>query len=105
MDQKFLAIVIVNFEDLAYKVLSRGQTIDSELYIQFIEDAVANFLIHNLFVARSISSENMILMHDNARPHESHRTKEYLEDKNVCLQSQAPYSPNIKLRTCGVKCR
>jgi len=99
MDQKFMAIVAVNFEGLGDStVLNRGQTIDSELYIQFIEDAVAYFSRHELVVARrSISFENMILMHDNARPHVSHRSREYLEDKNVRLQHQAPYSPDLNL--------
>lgn len=99
MDQKFMALVAANFEGLSYsEVLNRGQTVDSERYVNFINNAIAYFSQRDLVVERrSISFANLILMHDNARPHTSHYTMEYLQGKNVRLQHQAPYSPDLNL--------
>lgn len=99
VDQKFMAIVAVNLDGLSFfTVLQRNQSVNSELYTRFLDEAVDSFSTHNLqSQRRAITWENMILMHDNAKPHTSHHTTDFLTDKNVRLLHQAPYSPDLNM--------
>lgn len=99
VDRKFMAIVAVNFDGLSFStVLERNQSVDSELYTNFLIDTVNSFTNHDLRnERREVSWENMVLMHDNARPHVSRHTQNFLADKNVQLLYQAPYSPDLNI--------
>lgn len=99
MEKKFMAIVAVNFEGLFFfRILERNQTVDSELYTDFLDDAAASFREQTLVNARTaVFWENMRLMHDNARPHVSIHTRNFLQEKNVRLVHQSAYSPDLNL--------
>jgi len=93
MEKKFLAIVAVSRGDHFFQVLDRGSTVDSEVYIAFIQ-AMRNFLAN---LPNPILMENVRLVHDNAPPHVSQATKDYLANINVRLLLQPPYSPDCNL--------
>lgn len=85
-DKKFHIIVAVTFRgDFNFSVLNRNESINSERYIRFLEEKV-------LPIRRNIT-----LMHDNARPHTSISTGNFLTENNVTLLGQAPYSPDFNL--------
>ena len=98
-DKKFMALVAINLEDLYFaQVLEPNQNVNSELYTNFLNDAVTSFSNHALIVQRrAVLWENMRLMHDNARPHTSEHTVRFLESKNVRRVFQAPYSPDLNM--------
>lgn len=99
MDKKFLALVAINFHGLSYsKVLERNETVDSQEYILFLVEAFAAFDTYELRqTTQSIQFENCFLQHDNARPHVSRATQEFLVSKNCTLLKQPPYSPDTNI--------
>ena len=98
-DRKFLAMVAVNFSGLThFKVLEQGQTVNSEVYTAFLEEVFIAFNSYELQQERrSVSWENAQLQHDNARPHVSLHTCEFLRQKNCRLLKQPPYSPDLNI--------
>lgn len=90
-DRKLLAMVAVTFEGHSFVKVVNG-TVDSDVYIQFIRQ-----VLHHFQVNHNIQPENAFLQHDNARPHVSHRTNAYLNETNVTLIKQAPYSPDTNI--------
>lgn len=99
MEKKFMAMVIINFEGLSFvRVLEENETVNSEYYISFLNDAFTSFSTFEMRQAqKAILWENSVIQHDNARPHISKATKEFIATKNAVLLPQAPYSPDTNL--------
>lgn len=99
MDKKFMVMVAINFEGLSfYRVLEPNETVDSDCYMKFLNDAFASFSTYELRQARTaVLWENSVIQHDNARPHVSSATKRFIEVKNGFLLPQAPYSPDTNI--------
>lgn len=99
MEVKFMAMVAVTFHGISYsKVLPRNTTIDSDIYITFLEEAMAAFSTYELQISRkAVRWENSTIQHDNARPHVSRATTEFIEGKNSVLLKQPPYSPDTNI--------
>lgn len=99
MQKKFMIMVGCNFEGLFYcKVLNRQDTIDSDEYVTFLREMFTSFSTFELRQSgEAILPENMILYHDNARPHVSRTTKDFLATKNCILLPQPAYSPDTNI--------
>ena len=94
MENKFLAIVAVTNRVFHYfQVLKRGQTIDLYVYVNFLEAMFTSFTNQ----PQPLLKENIRLVHDNARPHVSQRTINFLQKNNVKTHKQPPYSPDCNL--------
>lgn len=94
MEKKFLAIVAVSTRGKHFfQVLDRGETVDSDVYIQFLQ-GMRNFFAN---LPQPLLMENIRLIHDNARPHVSNNTREYLNSTAVRLLKQPAYSPDCNL--------
>lgn len=94
MEDKFLVIIAVSQRGQHYfEILQRNEHINADRYIKFLSNLV------NYFRAESnpILPENMRLQHDNARPHTARATAEHIEDMNIRLLRQPPYSPDLNL--------
>lgn len=99
MDKKMMALIACNFEGLSYsKVLEVGETVNSEVYITFLEEAFAAFNIYELRqMGKAVIWETAVLYHDNARPHVSAATNQFLDAKNCVRLRQPPYSPDTNI--------
>jgi hypothetical protein len=91
-DKKFMIIVAMNYaKSLVYfEVLEDGGSINAERYLVFLQRMRAEFM-HKLL------PWEMILQHDNARPHVAHLVHDWLEQQHISLLKQAPYSPDTNL--------
>jgi hypothetical protein len=99
MEKKFMALVAITFTGLCHvQVLQRNQTIDSNVYIQFLGATLAAFNSYELHQSRkAISPENCIIMHDNARPHASAATTAFLASRHIKTLKQPAYSPDVNM--------
>ena len=99
VDKKFHVMFALNFNGLHYyKVLNRGETVNSESYTDFLQEALTSFQTYTLVQQRrSVPWELCKLMQDNAPPHCSAHTRAFLEKKHCTLVKQAPYSPDLNL--------
>ena len=94
MEKKFMTIIAFSQKGFHYfEVLDVNEHINAERYIQFINNMIAFFGTH---VDRFLP-ENMRLQQDNARPHTATSTMQRLEELNIRLIRQPPYSPDINL--------
>lgn len=94
MEKKFMVIVAVSQIGRHYfEMLEQKETITAKRYINFLQNMINFFQKGN----QKILSENMVLMHDNARPHIARDTIEFLASKNVRLLRQPPYSPDTNI--------
>lgn len=98
-DKKFLVLMAVSFDGLShFKILDLNVTVNSIVYTDFLEESLIAFNTYELRQQhRAIQWENVILQHDNARPHISDHTMRFLESKNCQLLHQAPYSPDLNV--------
>lgn len=91
-DRKVQVIVASNFTNQHYfEILEDGGSINSERYIQFLENAITHLDIN------AVRLRSILWMHDNARPHSAALTCQYLEDRGVRLLKQPAYSPDLNL--------
>ena len=91
-DKKSMVLMAVPFGGKLFcEVVT--QSIDSEACINCLKNMHQKFS-HQ---ANPLSLKNSILIHDNARPHISVKTNEFLQQKRVNLIKQPPYSPNFNL--------
>lgn len=99
VDKKFLALVAVNFAGLShFKILPRYETVDSEKYVAFLEEVITTFNSYELIRdRRSVNWASCFLMQDNARPHVSRQTLQFLERKQCTLVKQPVYSPDTNI--------
>jgi len=73
-------------------VTERGETIDSERYVNFVRNTGEHW--------RTLRSDptclrELLWQHDNARPHTSATSKAFFVKREVQLVSQSPYSPDL----------
>lgn len=99
MCKKFMVMVALNFEGLVYfKILENGETVDSQCYMTFLEEAFTSFSSYELRRnGKAILWENAVIQHDNARPHVSNVTQTFIRSRNCAMLKQAPYSPDVNL--------
>lgn len=94
MDPKLLVIIAVSQKgEHMYEIMNPHQTLDSQKYINFLSN-LEIFLSHT---NNPILFQNMRLIQDNARPHVSRATLDFLQGKNVRLLKQPPYSPDCNM--------
>lgn len=93
MDKKVMVIMASNFHGNAYFELLREGTMDGERYKLFLN----SMLTHYASLQTPIQPENVLLMHDNARPHVARLVNDWLDTKNVIRVKQPPYSPDFNL--------
>lgn len=74
--------------------LPYGQTVNSERYCQFLKDTGNKWRNLRSHPTRLCEIE---LQQDNARPHVSAFTKEFLHQRNVRTIRQPPYSPDFNM--------
>jgi hypothetical protein len=70
--------------------VERGQSINSDAYIQFLRNVFHNFSRHR----DPLKAEDVLLIHDNARVHVSVATRQFLDSRGVFVINQPPYSPD-----------
>ena len=93
-DQKNHVICAIGFCGRFYfEVLGKGHSINSDYFISFLQDAHEKF-VHE---RNSLGWKKMILIIDNARPHVSKKTTDFLTAKGVHVLRQPPYSPDYNL--------
>ena len=93
-DRKTMVIWASNFEgDMYVEVIDHGSSVNAVRYIAFWE----RLLQHFSSLTPPLSSENIIAMHDNARPHVAAPVQEWLTSKNITRIAQPPYSPDFNL--------
>lgn len=86
-DQKYHILVAINFRGEHYsEVLERGQSVNAERYIAFLQ---------NIIDVRRRG--NLVIMHDNARPHKAQVTTTFLADNHIATVPQPAYSPDVNL--------
>lgn len=94
LEKKFHVIVAVTTIGKHYfEVLSANETINSERYVTFLENLETFLMAQD----EPILPENMRLLQDNARPHTAANTIAYIENRNIRLLRQPPYSPDCNV--------
>ena len=71
-----------------------GTAVTSEIYIEFLRKVGDKWRTLRSSPTRL---NQLIWMHDNARPHTAASTMEFLEKRNVTCIKQAPYSPDLNM--------
>ena len=91
-DRKVLVIVACNYsKSLFYhEVMHDGGTVNSTRYLEFLERMCTKF-------EHTLPRWEIVIQHDNARPHVSHQVKEWLTVQHIYLLKQPPYSPDTNL--------
>jgi histone-lysine N-methyltransferase SETMAR len=93
-DAKTMVLVAICFDGkFVADILPHGETVDSSFYINFLKK------VHHTLSRRvePLSWEDWVLQHDNARPHTSRQTAQFLASKNVTCLPQPAYSPDYNL--------
>jgi hypothetical protein len=94
MEKKFMDILAVTQRGQHYyELLNQNESVNSQRYVQFLYNLEAHLKQFEM----PILFENARLIQDNARPHVSAETLEFLNNKNVRLLKQPPYSPDCNL--------
>ena len=76
-----------------FEVLNLKETVNSERYVTFLKNMIIKFSRH----VNPISWKDLVLQHDNARPHVSHYVSTFLANKSATLMKQPAYSPDYNL--------
>ena len=99
VDKKFMVLMAVTFTGLYnFQILGNGETVNSEVYTNFLKNCINKFSSYDLQVTRqSIDWHTCILMHDNAKPHDSNHTRTFLQTRNCQLLKQPYYSPDYNI--------
>lgn len=85
-DKKYHIIVGMNFRgDSYFEVLEANETVNAARYVEFLEHI------------QTIRRQRITIMHDNARPHTSNLTTNFLINHNIQRVPQPPYSPDFNL--------
>ena len=94
-DKKSLIMVAICFDGKSYnRVLEDGQSVNSEIYCDFLKSVFHSFSHRSV---NRVPVSQLILQHDNARPHTARYTKNFLETRKVELLPQPAYSPDMNL--------
>ena len=91
------ALVLICFtlnKKFSVKALPYGQKIDSSVYIDFLQSTGERW--------RKLRSDpvrlcDLSFQHDNARPHASQQTADFIARRNIRTVYQSPYSPDFNL--------
>jgi histone-lysine N-methyltransferase SETMAR len=91
-EKKIMLIAFFDIKGMIYQTyLPKGQTVNSDYY----QEVLSSFLRH-LRTKRPEKIQNGWLLHqDNARPHVSNSTMEFMAKKGIKLFEHAPYSPDL----------
>ena len=91
-DQKVLIILSSNYSKSMWylEVLHDGGSIDAARYLQFLKNMVVAF-------GNKLPRWEIIVQHDNAKPHIARIVKEWLAAEHISLLQQPPYSPDTNL--------
>ena len=93
-DRKCLCIMAISFSGkCCFKILDPFQTLNAQGFQSFLQIMIHNFNRH----VNPLSSDEMILIMDNARPHISNQSLSYLRKKGIYNLRQPPYSPDYNL--------
>lgn len=94
MERKIMVIFALSQKGYHYyELLEVNEHVNSERYVEFLknlETHLRNSLSPTLY-------ENVRLIQDNARPHVSNYTNNFMMEKNIRLLKQPPYSPDCNL--------
>jgi transposase len=91
-DHKTMVVVAITFTGKVHShCMLKGETIDSDAYIRFIEEVFRKFSRH----VEPLTPSTAILMHDNARVHVSAKTQQFLAASGISVLNQPPYSPDV----------
>ena len=90
--RKVMIIVASNYAmSLRYfELLHDGGSINAERYLQFLKNMISNFQTR-------VPVWELVIQHDNARPHIAQLIRLWLEEHRVSLLKQPPYSPDTNL--------
>jgi transposase len=76
------------------KALPRGSTLDSSGYIEFMRETGNKW---RSLRSNPIHLNEVLWMHDNARPHTSAAVRQFMETRDMKTVWQSPYSPDYNL--------
>jgi hypothetical protein len=93
-EAKTMVIVAFSFDGkFTIDALAPGNTVSGDCYINFLRH-----LIHNYRRRQDpLLPNNMVFMHDNARPHTSATVSHFLDQKGVTLLHQPVWSPDFNM--------
>ena len=81
----------------------KGDTIDSERYCEFLQNTLDSF---RRIRGKSVKMSEVIVQHDNARPHTSETTNAFLSKKGIRMQKQSasnePWRPSHSQTRCSL---
>ena len=91
-DRKVLIILASNYSKSMHylEVLHDGASINSQRYIDFLENMASEF-------ESVLPRWKMVVQHINARPHVARCVTEWFEAQHMSLLKQPPYSPDTNL--------
>jgi urease accessory protein UreH len=88
---KTMVVAAMSFTGKVHvKLVKKGETINSDAYITFLREVFHNFSRHK----EPLHTDNILLIHDNARVHTSTAVREFLLSRGVTVLHQPPYSPD-----------
>jgi len=82
-----LTIAVHQDKIVAYSFLCKGETMDTEKYIKFLNESLKPYIENNV--------ETPIILQDNASPHTNVRTVAYLFEEGWELLNHPAYSPDL----------
>ncbi len=89
-----LVTVISPGHRINVKALPRGSTLDSHGYIEFMRETGNKW---RSLRSNPIHLNEVLWMHDNARPHTSAVVRDFIESRDMKTVWQSPYSPDFNL--------
>lgn len=93
-DEKCLLLLAISFSgDHCFHLLNYSQTVDSQVFMDFLRQVHHNFVRH----VQPLDWNETIFIMDNARPHISRKTQEFLKSHGATVLPQPPYSPDYNL--------
>ena len=90
--KRTMIIFSFSYDGKCYSEFTEGENIDSNRYIEFSENAMRHF---GRARTGRLTQNEVLWMHDNARPHISKATSDFFQRKKVELVKQSPYSPDV----------
>ena len=86
---KYIMIVALwKKQVFTYEILPNGQTVDSGVYLKFLERRVLPEVTRKKMA-------KPIILHDNARPHKHRIVREFLQENRWEELEHPPYSPDM----------
>ena len=91
-NKSLLLICFTVNKKISIKVIPYPQTINSDVYVDFLKTTGDRWRTLRRDPTRL---SELHYQHDNAKPHTSNFTKDYLNKRGVSLIFQSPYSPDF----------